>query len=295
MLSIKISIPFFLAITAVFFLIEDTSTKSIFILILFMPIVLAFVFKPQIDWWGYKRNPPLLHSKMRMILERFSTYYQKLNADNRTRFEQRMSLFMLSRSYESKGVEVIPEDLKGLIGATFTKLTFGLEQYLTPKHEVVVLYHQKFRTPLIKTPHTSEVFEDGQFGGTIFSLDFIVPGLQKPASYNIVLHEFANIVWQQEGWSEKDFIAYATPQNLALLAKIRKINLDNIQRTLGKPKLNFFAVVVEHFFAAPQHFKTLLPELYQEVANKLNQDPTNETNPVLSLPLNKEKKELSGK
>ena len=60
---------------------------------------------------------------------RFSPYYQKLGGEARILFEQRMFLLMLARKYETKGMDKVPEDLKGMVAAIGVQLTLGLEEY----------------------------------------------------------------------------------------------------------------------------------------------------------------------
>jgi Mlc titration factor MtfA (ptsG expression regulator) len=260
--------------------VENVTVKATVIGFCVLPIMLLVMFKDQLDWWYYKRNPQMLHSKMRVIVERFMPYFSNLLGDSRIRFEQRMSLLMFSKTYEKKGMDVVPEDLKGWIAANITKLTYGLNKYIFPKFEIIVIYPQKFSSFKIKEFHTSEVFEDGSFGGVIFALDHVMSSLQNPNEYNIIIHEYTNALWKLNDWSEKDFLEYATPQNLQILAKIRGLSLIQIQKYLGKPTLNFFAVVIEHFFNNPKALKEYLPDLYKEISLKLNQDPTNESNPL---------------
>jgi len=280
MLAIRLAIPFIVIIIAMAIFVEDELIKASVIGFCILPIMLIIVFKDQLDWWYHKRNPQMLHPKMRKVVERFMPYFSNLLGDSRIRFEHRMSLLMFSKTYEKKGMEVVPEDLKGWIAANITKLTYGLNDYLFPGFEIIVIYPQKFPSPRIKTFHTSEVFEDGSFGGVIFALDHLMSALQNPKQYNIIIHEYTNALWKLNGWSEKDFLEHATPQNLQVLAKIRNLSLAEIQKYLGKPKLNFFAVVIEHFFYNPNAFKQYLPDLYNEISSKINQDPTNGANPL---------------
>lgn len=261
-------------------------------------LVLLYIFSPQIRWWWYLRYPQPLHPKMRIVLEKTMPYFSNLLPELRARFEQRMSLYMLSKSYEAKVIEIIPEDLKGMIAANAIKLSLGLEEFLSPNFETIVFYPNRFPSPAIQDFHASEAFEDGDFGGMIFALDHIMLGLQDEKHYNVVMHELVNVLWLQNGWSDQEFVTFATPQNVHSLAKIREISTPQIKKILGKPKINFNAVIIEHFFAKPEAFKSSLPELYNAIAKKLNQDPTNESNPVLIdafIKMNKSARKSAGR
>lgn len=288
--AFALAIPFILA--AIFFaiFIDHRAWKAYLVGGSIIPLVFIYIFRPQIEWWWFSRNPQSIHPKMREILIRFFPFYGKLSQDNQKRFEHRMALYMHSKTYEKKVIEIIPEDLKGLIAANQVQLTFGLREFLSPKFEVIVFYPNRFPSPQINDFHASEVFEDGEFGGMIFAIDHIMPGLQDPKKYNIVMHELANLLWIKNQWSPKDFTEFATPENVLKLAKVRGINTQKIKELLGKPTMNFYAVVIEHFFANPRDFQTLLPNLYKAISKKLNQNPLEESNPVV-IDVQIEKKE----
>ena len=276
-----LAIPFIAIGIITFFLVDDKTTKAIVIAVSFLPIVLLYIFRPQIAWWYYSRNPQGLDKPMKIILQRFFPFYNHLSEATRIKFEHRMFMYMISKSYEKKVIQTIPEELKGLIAANAIMLTLGLEEYLSPKFETIVFFPNRFPSPAIQEFHSSETFEDGSHGGMIFAVDQVMTLLEHPNAYNIILHEQVNVLWKQNNWSEKDFLEYASPENLQKLAKIRGLSLPQVRNILGKPSINFYAMVLEHFFAEPQRFQVLLPDLYQIISNRLNQNPLEESNPVI--------------
>ncbi|MGB0985487.1 MAG: zinc-dependent peptidase [Saprospiraceae bacterium] len=281
LLLLGLTLPFLIIAGLAYFYLEDTNTKAIIIGLSFLPLTIMYIFRPQLEWWWYTRNPQRVAKPMRSVLLKFFPYYNNLSEENKILFEQRMFMFMLSKSYQKKVIETIPEDLKGLIAANAIMLTFGLEKYLSPKFENIIFYPNKFPSPAIKEFHACESFEDGDFGGMIFAIDHIMLAMRSEGQYNVVLHELANVLWKEEGWSEKDFLEIATPQNLQKLANIRGFKLAQVRTLLGKPSINFYAVLIEHFFAEPQNFQAIFPNLYKNIANRLNQNPLKKSNPVL--------------
>lgn len=275
-----LTLPFLAIAGLAYFYLEDTTTKATVIAVSFLPLTIMYIFRPQLEWWWYTRNPQRVAKPMRSVLLKFFPYYKNLSEDNKIRFEQRMFMYMLSKSYQKKIIETIPEDLKGLIAANAIMLTFGLKEYLSPKFENIIFYPNKFPSFAIKEFHACESFEDGDFGGMIFAVDHIIPSMRSEGQYNIVLHELVNVLWKGEGWSEKDYLEIATPQNLQKLANIRGFKLPQVRALLGKPSINFYALLVEHFFAEPQNFQALFPNLYKNIANRLNQNPLEKSNPV---------------
>ena len=275
-----LTLPFLIIAGLAYFYLEDSTTKATVIGVCFLPLTIMYIFRPQLEWWWYTRNPQRVAKPMRSVFLKFFPYYKNLSEDNKIRFEQRVFMYMLSKSYQKKIIETIPEDLKGLIAANAVMLTFGLEEYLSPKFENIIFYPNKFPSFSIKEFHACESFEDGDFGGMIFAVDHIIPSMRSEGQYNIVLHELTNVLWKGQGWSEKDYLDIATSQNLQKLANIRGFKLPQVRALLGKPSINFYAVLIEHFFAEPQNFQAIFPNLYKNIANRLNQNPLEKSNPV---------------
>lgn len=267
-------LPFVVGMVLVYVLAGTTEAKAYGIAALMLPLALIYIFKPQIEWWYYSRYPRGVDKGLRMYLERLFPYYQRLGVAERVRFEQRMFMYQLSKSYEARELKTIPDDFKGFIAANAVMLSFGLEDYLSPKFENIIFNPGPFVSPAIAVPHVCESFEDGEFGGMLFAFDAIrLDVFGDRSQYNVVLHELANVLWKQLGWSEKDFLGYATPENIGRLAQARGLSLVEIRALLGKPSLNFFAVLVEHFFMVPVALREQLPALYAELVTRLRQDP----------------------
>lgn len=267
-------LPFVLGMALVYFFAGTTEAKAYGIAALMLPLALIYIFRPQLEWWWYTRYPRGIDKAMRVFLERMFPYYEGLNTEERTRFEQRMFMYQLSKSYEARELKTIPDDFKGFIAANAVMLSFGLKEYLSPKFENIIFNPGPFVSPVFATPHVCESFEDGDFGGMLFAFDAIrLDVFRQAGAYNVVLHELTNVLWKQMGWSEKDFLEYATTDNISRMAAARGLTLAQIGAIIGKPKLNFFAVAVEHFFCAPRAFQEAAPLLYGAVAMRLNQDP----------------------
>lgn len=267
-------LPFVVGMVLVYFQAATIEARAYGIAALMLPVALIYIFKPQLEWWYYTRYPRRVERAMRMYLERLFPYYGRLGAEERVRFEQRMFMYQLSKSYEARELKTIPDDFKGFIAANAVMLSFGLAEYLSPKFENIVFNPGPFVSPAFPQPHVCESFEDGEFGGMLFAFDAIrLDVFEDRSTYNVVLHELANVLWKQMGWSEKDFLEYATTDNISRMAQARGLSLPQIGAILGQPRLDFFAVAVEHFFMVPVAFQAAAPLLYGAVATRLNQDP----------------------
>ena len=73
--AFALAIPFMLA--AIFFAIfvDNRAWKAYLVGGSIIPLVFIYIFRPQIEWWWFSRNPQSIHSKMREILMRFFSFF----------------------------------------------------------------------------------------------------------------------------------------------------------------------------------------------------------------------------
>ncbi len=242
-------------------------------------IILAviYVFSPQLDWWWYQRRPPEMEKPLKAFLQRFFKYYRQLAAVHKLRFERRVSMFVIANEFIPKAMEAVPEDIKGLIGATVAQLTFGQEDYRLSKYERVVVYPHPFPSPQHQYIHSVESFEED--GVVLFSLEQLVPGITQPNKfYNIALHEYARIfveVYPAHPYPTLDV------SHCPALEKISGFKMEIIKGFLGLPKVELLPAAINFFFTFPEAFQQELPEFYAVFKSIFNQDPVRGDLPVI--------------
>ena len=245
-----------------------------------------YVLSPQINWWWYQRNPPPLSTTATKLLEEHFFYYKKLSPELKTRFRERVALFMLGNEFirpvradDSEAQQLrntVPEELKAAVAALAAQVSFGQNGILVSKFEHFILYPHPFPTPQYKNLHTSELFEED--GVVLLAADPLMMGLNNPqAFFSIGLYELAKI-FKQTAPSVSKLVL--TDNDWSLLAQISGMTKETISGIVGLYELDDFGIVAHHFFTFPELFKKFLPDLFQLLSNMFLQDPSNGMNPV---------------
>lgn len=244
---------------------------------LFIAVILVFVNFKKVR---ANKIPPI---KMEQIREYHSflvknfLYYRKLSAADRRKFIERVHRFIYIKTFTGKDGFELNQAVKTLISASAIQLTFGLEKYDLGKFKTFFIYPETFQANPHKFYIKGGVTPAGQIG---FSWpDFMKGYMIVDDNYNLGLHEMAHALKLDalEGknpdpefkrkldlWLNKDQAEFEKLQN----------GHKSILRGYGGENMTeYFAVIVEQFFESPLQFHQNLPEVYQDFANMLNQDP----------------------
>ena len=238
---------------------------------LFILFAIIYMLKPQIDYWWHKKNPPKLAPYILDWLNQYSIFYKGLSEEGKTKFGERLSIYLESREFilmrEEQGK--LPEDFKAIIAHNIIQLTFGQDDYLLDPYERVVAYSHAFPSPKKQFLHTVEV--DDEDGVIIVSTEHIFPGmLNQENFYNIGMHAFV------EGYLSKHtkLELPSIPDNLvAKLEKLSNHKIDKVKATIGYDVENMHIIAITYFFTFPNRFKAELPELYESYVKIFNQRP----------------------
>lgn len=283
--TVRLAFPFvLLIIIAVVF----RNVPYIYIALIFGLFGLSFVlvFRQQIHWRWYSKNPPPLDPQMIAIIERKVPYYRNLSTDNKRFFLKRMSLFLMAKEFEAIAEDgTVPADVKGLIAAAAVQIGFGKEAFLFPDFKRVAIHPSTFRSVENRDFHGSETFIDPEYKAhscVIFAGDRLMHAFDEPrAGYNIALHEMANAYKFKFDLHDVEIPLINNPMFYQNLAKIRGFTVEQAKEYTKNKTLSPFGLAIEHLFFNPEKFKALMPELYETFCNLLNQDPTNRENPVI--------------
>lgn len=234
-------------------------------------IMVLHLFKPQINHWWHKKNPPKLAKFIINWLDSHSAFYNKLSDSNKTKFRDRLSIHLESREFSLMRAEKenLPEDLKAIIAHNLIQLTFGQDDYLLDPYERVVVYNHAFPTPKKKFLHTAEV--DHEDGLILISTEQLFPAmLNKHEFYNVGMHAYT------EAYLNKYNTLPLPSLPLEINAKLEKISnhrISKVHETVGYEIENIHIVVINYFFLFPVRFKEELPEQYEAYAKIFNQRP----------------------
>lgn len=246
-------------------------------------LTVVWVFSPQINWWWYVRYPPKVDSRLLGIVEN-SPFYQGLSATEKVRFGQRVFLITLEKNFmrpapmgsDKRVDDQVPPDLKAIVGAAVTQLTFGLKDFTLGKFENVIIYPHIFVTPQYPhQAHPSELFEED--GVLLFSASELVQGVTQPHHFfNIGLYEAARAFYRLH------------PEKMPLLAPaiwddLKRIGWGATEAAISLNLLDpdIFGVAAVNFWTFPEKMRHESPELYQIFENLFRQNPIHAQNPCI--------------
>lgn len=230
-----------------------------------------YLFKPQIDHWWHKRNPPKLAAFITNWLNKHSKFYNKLSEADQAKFRDRLSIYLESREFSlmREEKENLPEDFKAIIAHNVVQMTFGQEDYLLDPYERVIVYSHPFPTPKKQFLHTVEV--DHEDGVLLLSTEHLFPGMVNQESYyNIGMHGYVESFLNKH----KNVKLPALPDDLtAKLEKVSGHQLEKVKTTIGYEIENMHIIAITYFFTFPESFKGELPDLYESYASTFKQRP----------------------
>lgn len=217
-----------------------------------------------------------LSKQQKLFLTSNISFYKKLDDDYKEYFEHRLSMFMRNYEFiERDGFKITPE-IKVLIASSYIKLTFGMRNYLTTTFDKIVVYPKEFYSAITKRKHKGEF--NPAFKLIAFSWqDFLVGDVIKNDNINLGIHEFSHAL-TFHGQKSKDVSSTIFFNNFKKITHflddenaLKRIKGANYFRNYAfTNKLEFMAVVLQHFFETPEELKKAYPKLYKDVVVMLN-------------------------
>ncbi|UII34267.1 zinc-dependent peptidase [Fulvivirga ulvae] len=217
--------------------------------------------------------------KYRHILQKYSAYYNVLPLADKQKFQKRVLRFIHSKRFISRGFSKVTDEMKVLISAAATQLTFGLPQIYLTHFDKILIYPDTYYSTINKMYHVGEV--NPRMGAIILSWKSFVDGYADPTdSFNVGIHEMAHAIHFENRIRNSEF-DFLDAESLYVFGKIAASEISRLRR--GEPHFfrsyagtnehEFFAVALEYFFEKPVEFRGSLPLLYKTLSTLLNQDP----------------------
>ena len=211
-----------------------------------------------LDIWWYKRNPPTLEPKLIRLLDELFPFFRGLDFENKKKFSQKSSIFLLRTEIELINAESIPADVEVFIAASASLYQFHTKKEVFIDLEKVVLYPVQFPTPLHLQRHACEFHDDGII---LLSLKEFTEGLANPAeNFNIGTYAFG--VAYIHFAKIEDTIS---PESISVLEEIRGISIDSIIAKFNIPNFNTTAFAYETYFYDAEEMNKKAPEIYQQI------------------------------
>lgn len=212
------------------------------------------------------------------ILNKYFHYYGELADSQKEEFQQRVQDFIKGRDFRPAQGQEMTSEVKIMISAVAIQITFGLEKYMFPHFNTIIVYPEHYYSQISKRYHKGEV---NILGALVLSWSDLLEGLKHPDdAFNIGIHEFAHALYLENAIDNSDYL-FLDEQHLEQFQSVavEKMNLirNNLNQLLrdyaGENIQEFFAVSSEFFFEKPIELKQQLPELYISLSKLYNQDP----------------------
>ncbi len=252
------------------FLLTTAITKNYDYAIYAVPCVVGlavvYILSPQIDWWWYQKHPPELPGMVRHLVNTNSAFYQNLSPEEKTRFRNRMAMYMEANEFMAQGMEAVPPDVKGIVAASAVQLTFGQADYLLNPFEHIIIYPHPFPSPQHPEEwHACEHFEED--GVIMFSAEQLMPGFLEPQRFlNIGLYEFARVFMRKYPAVPFPQITVEHWPNLVAVSNFPK---DKTIQYIGLKEIDLTALAVVYFFDFGEKFKEAMPHEYAVIKDAL--------------------------
>ncbi len=237
--------------------------------------IYVYVFNKPIFVHLYLVKKKLPKKKKEFLIENI-LFYNKLSDKYKSYFEHRLTKFIRTYDFvERDGFELTPE-AKVLIASSYVKLTFGMRKYLTTTFNKIVVYPNSFYSIITKQYHKGEF--NPAFKMIVFSWeDFLLGDAINNDNLNLGIHEFTHALTfhgrKSKDVSARIFYSVFTEITNFINSKenFEAIKESNYFREYALTnKLEFVAVIMEHFFETPDDLQKKFPKLYKRIEVMLN-------------------------
>jgi Mlc titration factor MtfA (ptsG expression regulator) len=226
-----------------------------------------------------KRNDRRAHEESQAIYlhdfyPRHLTYFNSLNAAERQEFVERSIYIKKNLTYNSSPDLMVTENIKLLISASFTQITFGFDKFHLNNFDRIFLHPSVFYSRWVERDVKGLTIANGAIHWSWE--DFVKGYMFSDDKLNLALHELAHAL-QIEYYENEDV---ETPEYEAWSA-LARAEINRMQMAPDKAYLRayaatnlheFFAVCVEYFFEDALQFRERLPDLYRATCKVMNQD-----------------------
>lgn len=229
----------------------------------------------------------------RRIIEQNVPYYCHLTDDERQKLFGHVHVFLAEKRFEGCGGLEINDEICVTIAAQACVLLLHDPHDYYPGLESIVVYPSSFHVKTERTGTAGVVFEDQEehegeawpWGTVVLAWDVILhDATDDPAGRNLVIHEFAHFLDQQDGGLDgtpdlRERSRYRSWARILGREYQTLLRDDELQRSTvidrygTKDPAEFFAVITECFFENPIQLQARHPELYAELKAFYRQDP----------------------
>ena len=267
---------------------EITSTTfliffSIVVLMIFSPRIITVIEKQVYYRFGkiyfthfiFKRRVLSLPEKK--FLYRKVSFYRNLDSKKKSVFEHRIAIFIENYKFYSRGKVPITRDIKLLVAASATKLTFGFRDFIFSVLSTILIYPRAYTSKTTGKGHKGEF--NPRLKTLVFSWEDFLKGYKIPNdNVNLAVHEFTHVI-HINSYKEKDLNAQIFKKEYKSLKKMIRedkdikeslLTSDYFRKYAYENQYEFIAVLIECFIETPEEFKSRFPKIYEKIKIMLN-------------------------
>lgn len=238
------------------------------------------------------RATPLEPERVALIAKRFP-HYARLSEEDQRELLGHVQVFLDEKSFEGCGGLELTDEIKLTIAAQACLLLLHRETDYYPELTSILVYPHAYRARMrvgvgggmAIERDQDRLGESHQHGVVVLSWDDVVRGASDGKdAHNVVLHEFAHQLDQEDGAADgapilESRAAYAPWARVfqaefdALTTATEEGRRSDIDAYGATNPAEFFAVVTEAFFEKPEKLATNHPQLYAQLSSYYRQDP----------------------
>lgn len=258
----------------------------------------------MLNFFKRRRNkeviPQPFPESWREILRKRFPLSQRLPQELREELEAEIQVFLAEKSFEGCGGLTLTDEMKVSVAAQACLLLLGRETEVYPELKSILIYPSTYfaktteqsESGIVTESHSQRLGESWDRGVVVLAWDSVAGGaINTNDGQNVVLHEFAHQLDQQDGradgtpslaagesFSERRnrYLAWTrvlTAEYNELQEKARKDQKSVMDYYGATHPAEFFAVATECFFEKPRQMSQKHPKLYEELKKFYRQDP----------------------
>ncbi len=231
-------------------------------------------------------------NEWKTIIERNVPLYRRLPAALKEQLHGLIRVFLAEKHFEGCGGLEITEEMEVTIAAQACMLLLNRPPTFFPKlHSILVYPHTyvakgtSYENGIMIDEHDARLGESWGNGPVVLAWDSVKGGTANTTdAHNVVLHEFAHQLDQEDGIADgapilgqrSRYVAWARVlgAEFAALQESKKRHRRSVLDTYGATNpAEFFAVATEAFFEKPRQMQKRHAELYDELREYYQLDP----------------------
>ncbi len=253
-----------------------------------LSIILIFLLYRSYLFYKKRTDFKMLAESQKIYLNDFFpkhfTYFTYLNEEEKQEFIIRALHIREQLKINASSDLLVSENVKTLISAAYTQITFGFDNYYLGNFNRIFLHPGIFYSRFIDRDVKGLTFGNGIIH---WSWDDFVKGyMYSDDKINLALHELAHAL-QLESFENQEvetpyYDAWVTYAEIEL-AEMKAHPEKAYFRAYASTNIHeFFAVAVEYFFEDPINFREQRGILYQATSKVLMQDMAERISPILN-------------